>query len=179
MSILENIDHICDGIDLNKEMLDIARNKVKGNLYLNNLLDFKLNKKYDAIISMFAVFNHLNNYEELETGIKNLYNHLNDDGILIIDLHNGISSGEKENTYDNYKRIMKWNFDINTFKKTTEITYDIDGIEYKDKHEFIIYEIAKLKEMLNKLNMKYKLFENYTFDEATDESKNIHIIIYK
>jgi len=179
MSILENIDYICDGIDLNKEMLDIARNKVKGNLYQDNLLDFKLNKKYDAIISMFAVFNHLANYEELELGIKNLYNHLIEDGLLIIDLHNGRSSGEKENSFNNCKRIMKWNFDINTFNETTEIIYDIDGEIYKDKHEFIIYEITKLKEMLNKLNMKYKLFENYTFDEATDESKNIHIIIYK
>jgi len=98
---------------------------------------------------------------------------------LIIDLHNGRSSGEKENTYDNYKRIMKWNFDINTFKETTEIIYVIDGIEYIDKHVFKIYEISKLKEMLNKLNMKYKLFENYTLNEATDESKNIQIVVYK
>ncbi|MBE6154526.1 MAG: hypothetical protein E7163_03000 [Firmicutes bacterium] len=128
---------------------------------------------------MFAVFNHLNNYQELEKGIINLYNHLNEDGILIIDLHNGRSSGEKENTYDNYKRIMKWNFDINTFKETTEIIYVIDGIEYIDKHVFKIYEISKLKEMLNKLNMKYKLFENYTLNEATDESKNIQIVVYK
>lgn len=179
MSNLENIGYNCDGIDLNNDMLDVARNKVKGNLFHGNLLDFNLNKKYDAIVSMFAVFNHLDNYEELENGIKNLYNHLNENGILIIDLHNGRSSGEKENTYDNYKRVMKWNFDIKNFKETTEIIYNIDGIEYTDKHVFKIYEINKLKEILNKLNIKYKLFENYTFNEASDNSKNIQIIIYK
>ncbi len=46
-------------------MLNIARNRVHGYLYAGNLLDYNINKKYDAIISMFAVFNHLNNYNEL------------------------------------------------------------------------------------------------------------------
>ena len=176
---LENIGYNCDGIDLNLEMLDIAKSRVKGNLYNGNLLDFKLNKKYDAIISMFAVFNHLNNYEEFLNGIANLFNHLKDNGILIIDLHNGRSTGEKENSYQDYKRIMKWSFNENTFRETTDITYIIDNKEYKDKHIFLIYQITKIKEILDKLNLNYKLFENYTFDDATDSSKNIQIVIYK
>jgi len=51
MSILENIGYNCDGIDLNKEMLDIAKNRVKGNLYCSNLINFNLNKKYINICS--------------------------------------------------------------------------------------------------------------------------------
>ena len=179
MQILENANYSCDGIDLNTEMLDIAKKRVKGNLYEGNLLDFKLNKKYDAIISMFAVFNHLNNYEEFEKGIVNLYNHLNDSGVLIIDLHNGRSSGEKENNYLNYKRIMKWSFNEKTFKETTDIIYLIDNKEYNDKHIFLIYQINKIRETLNKMALNFKLYENYTFNEATDTSKNIQIVIYK
>jgi len=179
MEILENKGYNCDGVDLSSEMLDVAKSRVSGNLFQGNLLNFDLNKKYDAIISMFAVFNHLDNYEEFKIGILNLYNHLNDNGILIIDLHNGRSTGEKENSYINYKRIMKWSFNCNTFKEITDITYIIGDKEYKDRHIFLIYQVDKLKEVLNKLKLKYKLYENYTLNDANDVSKNIQVVIYK
>ena len=44
----------------------MAKKRVRGSLYIGNMLDFKLNKKYDAIICMFAVINHLTSYDELE-----------------------------------------------------------------------------------------------------------------
>ena len=46
-------------------------------------------------------------------------------------------------------------------------------------HEFKIYEIDKIKDILNKYNLKYKLYENYSLNEASDKSKNIEIVIYK
>ena len=166
-----------DGIDLSKDMLDIADSRVNGKVYQGNLLDYKINKKYDVIISMFAVFNHLNSYEELEQGIINSYNHLNDNGILIIDLHNGRSNGEKETNYNDFKRIMKWQFDKEHIIEHTDIDYIIDNKIYHDTHEFKIYEIDKIKDILNKYNLKYKLYENYSFNEANDKSKNIEIVI--
>lgn len=160
-------------------MLDIAKNKLHGNLYCDNLLDFHLDKQYDAIISMFAVFNHLNHYDEFKKGILNLYQHLNKNGILIIDLHNGRSNGEKENSVCYNKRIMKWNFNPNTFKETTELTYIIDGKIYHDKHIFLIYKLNVIKSILEQLNFHYKIYENYTFNEASDNSKNIQVVIFK
>ena len=179
MKMLEDKGHQVDGMDLNKSMLEIAKTRIKGNLFHENLLNYKSNKSYDAIISMFAVFNHLKNYEELEKGILNLYSLLNQNGILIIDLHNGRTNGEKENTYQNYKRIMKWTFDCLEFKEHTDITYIIDNKTFHDIHEFKIYEIAKLKNILDKNNLNYKLYENYSFNNASDKSKNIQIIITK
>lgn len=168
-----------DGLDLNYGMLDIAKNRVNGNLYEGNLLDYNINKTYDVIISMFAVFNHLKNYDELEKGILHWYNHLSEIGILVIDLHNGRSSGKKESLYKNYKRIMKWRFDAKTFREHTDITYEIDGNKYCDSHEFLIYKIEKIKNILDRNKLKYQLYENYSTNEATNESKNIEIVIKK
>ncbi len=179
MNLLEEKGYYVDGLDLNSEMLDIARNRVKGNLYKGNLLNYNINKKYDVIISMFAVFNHLKSYSELEIGLIHWYNHLNKNGILIIDLHNGRANGVKESKFKDYKRIMSWSFDENTFKEYTDITYLIDDNEYHDSHEFLIYKIDQIKNILDKNNLKYKLYENYTTNEATDESKNIEIVIEK
>ena len=179
MHLLEQKGYFVDGIDLNNEMLEIARNRTKGHLFKANLLDYKIQSKYDAIISMFAVFNHLNNYKEFEQGILHSLEYLNKNGILIIDLHNSRKSGEKSTTYNEYIRIMKWNFNLNTFKETTDITYIIGNDKYTDSHIFLIYEINKIKTILDKYDLKYNLLENYTFNEANDNSKNINIVIYK
>lgn len=142
MHLLEEIGYQVDGIDLNKEMLDIAETRIKGKVFQGNLLDFKISKKYDAIISMFAVFNHLNNYEEFEKGgVLHCYNQLNKDGILIIDLHNGRHDGEKQSTYKKFQRVMKWQFDEKNFIEYTDIDYLINGKKYHDVHIFKIYEI--------------------------------------
>ena len=179
MHYLEEKNYQVEGLDLNEGMLEVAKTRVKGLLYQGNLLDFQPKKKYDAIISMFAVFNHLNNEQELEKAILHWYKYLNENGILIIDLHNGRKSGEKETTINNYKRIMKWTFDSTTFKEKTEITYMIDDKIYQDTHEFQIYKLSQLESILKKHNFKYQLYENYSFTKASDNSKNIEIVIEK
>ena len=179
MHLLEDSGYIVDGLDLNSGMLDIAKTRVKGNLLKANLLDFNINKKYDCIISMFAVFNHLNDYNEFEKGIMHCYEYLNKDGLLIIDLHNGRKSGEKISKYKEYKRIMTWQFDKRNFKEYTNIQYIIGDNIYEDKHEFIIYEIDKIKKILDKNKLNYNLYENYSLNSADDSSKNIEILIWK
>ena len=179
MHYLEEKNYQVEGVDLNQGMLDVAKTRVNGPLYQGNLLDFKPHKKYDAIISMFAVFNHLANKQELEEALLHWYEYLNTNGVLIIDLHNGRKSGEKETTVNNYKRIMKWTFDSTTFKEKTEITYMIDGKIYQDTHEFQIYKLSQLESILKKHNFKYQLYENYSFTKASDNSKNIEIVIEK
>lgn len=179
MHLLEDSGYIVDGLDLNSGMLNIAKTRVKGNLLEVNLLDFNMNKKYDSIISMFAVFNHLNDYNEFEEGIIHYYQYLNEDGILIIDLHNGRKSGEKVSKYKEYKRIMSWQFDEKNFKEHTNIQYIVGDNIYEDKHEFIIYEVEKIKKILDKNQLNYNLYENYSLNSADDFSKNIEIVIWK
>lgn len=177
MHLLEAIGKNVDGLDLNDGMLKIAETRINGTLYEDNLLTYRINKKYDAIISMFAVFNHLKNIKEFEIGILNSLSHLNNDGILIVDLHNGRSSGSKEDTYENYKRKMTWEY--NNFHEHTDIEYTVDNKTYKTSHDFIILDINSIKSVLDKNNLNYKLFENYSMNEASDNSKNIEIVIYK
>lgn len=179
MELLVKKGYKVSGIDLNEEMLDIAKIRTNGETFIGNLLNFKLNKKYDAIISMFAVFNHLQNYEELEQGILNCYNHLHNDGIMIIDLYNARTDGSKEDYYHDYKRVMTWKFNKENFTEKTDIDYYIDDKIYHDIHVFKTYEIEKIKEILEKNNLNYVLYENYSKNLANNYSKNIEIIIKK
>lgn len=46
-------------------MLEVANTRLKSNFYSQNILDINIDKKYDVIISMFAVLNHLKSVDEL------------------------------------------------------------------------------------------------------------------
>ena len=127
-------------------MLDIAKTRVHSNLYLQNILEINLNQKYDVVISMFAVLNHLKNLKELEKALMNLKNILTDDGKIIIDLHNPQSSGMKIDSYDNMTRTMEWQYNKKKRIEESKITFEIDGEKYIDNYTFRIFTIDEVKQ---------------------------------
>lgn len=180
-SILEKDNKIVDGLDLNEEMIKIAKTRLKGTLYKQNMLNIKIDKKYDVIISMFAVINHLNSINELETVLNNFNNILKENGLIILDLHNPSNSGSKTDNINNMKRTMTWNFDKINNIETTEIIYEIDNEIYKDKHIFKIFTIDEIKETATKVGLEVdNIYENYDINKNGNiNSKNLQFIIKK
>ena len=181
MKLLADRGYVVSGLDKSLEMLSIAKERLGDgyHLYNDDILKFKSSIKYDAIISMFAVFNHLNGIDEFEKGIVHLYQYLNDGGVMIIDLHNGKSNGRKLEEIDGKTREMIWTYDDCCNLENTKIVYHIDGREYIDNHIFYIYKLLDIKKILEKLGLKYELLENYSSNLASDKSKNILVIIRK
>lgn len=180
-SLLEKQNISVDGLDLNKEMLDIARNRIKGNLYHQNMLNINISNKYDIIISMFAVLNHLKSTNELEQVFKNMSNILLPNGKIIIDLHNPKSSGEKTDTYSNISRKMIWNYDKQGKIETSEIIFTIDNKEFETEHVFKIFTIDDVIKCASKANLSVTaVFENYDIKkQGTNNSKNLQFLIEK
>lgn len=74
------------GIDLNKEMLKIAKKKVKGIKFIQqDMKKLRLNKKFDIITCFFSSIHYNQDIKELKKTLKNFYNHLDTKGILIFD----------------------------------------------------------------------------------------------
>ncbi len=180
-SLLQQDGFKVDGLDFNKEMLDIAKGRVSSNLYLQNILDININKKYDVIISMFAVLNHLKDTRELEKALMNMKNILADKGKIIIDLHNPQNSGSKTDSYDNMTRTMEWNYDKTTKIEESKIIFKIDGKKYLDSHTFRIFTIDEVKESCQNVGLVVKeVYENYDINKCgLPISKNLQFLICK
>ena len=180
-SILEKDGYDIDGLDLNEEMINIAKKRIKGNVYKQNILNIDINKKFDFIISMFAVINHLKSTNELETVLLNLSNILSVNGKVLIDLHNPQSSGSKTDTFDNITRTMKWDYNEETKIEKSEIIFSVNNETYYDSHTFRIFTIDEIMLCCDNTGFKViNVYENYDINKVgNNHSKNLQFLIEK
>mgnify|MGYP001253998525 CR=1 FL=1 len=88
--LLEKGLHV-EGFDVSEEMLKICRHNcnergLSPTLFIDKMESFKLEKEYEAIIVPTGSFLLLHNREDSIQALKNFYNHLSNNGKLIIDI---------------------------------------------------------------------------------------------
>lgn len=75
------------GIDLNAPMVKIASQKIPTAEFLQaDMHRFQLSRRFDAILCLFSTFNYCTDYKSAEIVLKNFYDHLSDDGLLILEV---------------------------------------------------------------------------------------------
>ncbi|MBP3635074.1 MAG: class I SAM-dependent methyltransferase [Bacilli bacterium] len=179
LNILENLGYIVEGIDLSEKMVLLAKEKVKGPIHKANILDYKIDEKYDGIIAMHFVFNHLKGYDEFEKALQNSLDHLNSKGIMIIDLDNRRVSGDVYDKVDGNKRHLECFYSDNYSIQIRTSFFTIGLKEFIFEHEYFIYEKEKLEEILDKYDITYVMLTNFLKMRANKNSERIHIVIKK
>ena len=84
------------GIDASTVMLNTAKEKstklgLDIDLLQSDIRDFNFKEKFDSIICMFAVLNYLTGNEDIEKTLRNVREHLKENGLFIIDVWNGLA----------------------------------------------------------------------------------------
>jgi len=75
------------GVDLSKEMVEIANRKIDTvSFYVQDMRKLKLDKKHDVVISLFDTVNHLISLEGLKKTFSSVWENLNEDGLYIFDV---------------------------------------------------------------------------------------------
>jgi len=162
----------CTGSDLNAEMLEIARENVKGVIFTQaDMITMDLKKKFDIIISLFSSIGHVKTYTNLEQTILNFSNHLKKGGVVIIEPWLTKSTYEAGRpgmtTYDSkdIKVARLNNTRIENDLSILEMHYLIaernKDIEYfVEKHELGLFEIDKFLEYMTKAGLKAKFLKD-------------------
>lgn len=76
----------CEGLDIERTMLDIARDRNPGVVFhLGDMMGFNLGKRFDAIISLFGAVGALPNVARLDQALGTFARHLRPGGVVIVE----------------------------------------------------------------------------------------------
>ena len=139
------------GIDLNKQMLDIAKNKFADiKFVIEDMRSFSLKKKFDVIVCLFSSIAYMQNKTELKKAVKNFSRHLADGGVMIIEPFIRPEAFEPNHINSFYMNqpdsrfycvsVSKRRINVAIFDEHILIA-DKTGVKYiKDHHELTMFE---------------------------------------
>jgi hypothetical protein len=128
--ILKNRSYEIEACDIVPEMLDIARFLNRDlTLFHADMVNYKLNKNYDLIVSLFDSVNYLLSKESFVSMLNNTYNHLLNNGLYIFDISTFFNSTENFDGYvnveDNNENFLLHRAEYFSTKKTQETTLNL------------------------------------------------------
>jgi ubiquinone/menaquinone biosynthesis C-methylase UbiE len=162
----------CYGIDINQGILKIAKEKNKKVQFKQaDMINMKLNKTFDIIISMFSSIGYVKTIKNLKKTLKNFSEHLKKGGVIIIEPwftpEKFNSNRSSLHTYEDDKikiarmslskregkiSILKMNYLV--AEKGKEI------INFKEIHKLGLFSTKQTLEIMRNLDLKAKFLKN-------------------
>ncbi|RPI17629.1 MAG: class I SAM-dependent methyltransferase [Ignavibacteriae bacterium] len=174
------------GLDLTKYFLNIAQTdaEIEGlniSWVNSDMRKIPFENEFDAVINMFSAFGYLENDEEDEKVIKEVYKSLKPKGKFLIETNNSLRiiknySFESKQDIEGGYVVTKRTFDYlrNRHREDYKI-YMNDELFREYSIEFRFYMITELKSMLERNGFNViKVYGNFDFQELTfDSPRNI------
>ncbi len=179
--------------DLSNDMLSIAYNKLKNfktvKILNQNMVNFNINKKFDAIISICDSINYILDEEDLLKTFINVKKHIKENGIFIFDINsyyklsqiigNNIFVEDRgdvfytwENYFDEKSNIV--NFFISFFIQEEDGRYS----RFNEEHFEKAYKTEKIIELLKRASFnEIYAFDGFTFNKAHEKSERISFVV--
>lgn len=156
--------------DISEKMMIASKKNYDGEYLILDMTNYHLNKKYDLVLCICDSINYLDN-DELTSFFKCAYEHLNEGGRLIFDMHSIARLDEFKDQYieEGYignKVPYQWTImsDIDESLINEHFTfYTNDGMiqEHRTQHVFSVDEIKeKMSEFFN-----VRVIEDFIEDE--------------
>lgn len=164
------------GVDINPEMLEIAREKVpEADFIAGDMKNLDLKQKFDIIICMFSAMNYNTTLEELNVAFKNFYDHLNSGGVLIFDFginqENWIEGLVSVDTVVDkglkLARICQSHLDDGIFNADFVFLIKEDGkLDFEiDQHKLGVFHIEDVFRLMQNTGFKNFIYADFTHDE--------------
>jgi ubiquinone/menaquinone biosynthesis C-methylase UbiE len=167
----------CFGIDINEGMLSIAKKKIPSvNFKKANMIDFKINKKFDIITCLFSSIGYIKTHENLRKTINNFASHLKNGGVVIIEpwfTKFAYKPGYPHMITYESKELKIARLCVSRVKGNLSIL-DMNflvaekdkGVKYFiDKHELGMFEVNETLKMMKDAGLKAKFLKNGLIEE--------------
>lgn len=87
LSLLSQSDDDVIGIDLDEQMIQVAKKKYSLNVQKQNMLDLSGLNNFSTIVCVGDSLNYLSSIEDVRTFFSEVFDHLTQDGVFIFDTH--------------------------------------------------------------------------------------------
>ncbi|GDX36830.1 methyltransferase [Alphaproteobacteria bacterium] len=134
-SILAQNNFKIHGIDLSRQMLEIANQKSNPNtsFAFGDVRSYRINKKFDCVISLFHVASYQNTNEDLDNFFSTANEHLKSNGIFIFDAWYGpavltqLPESRSKTLENNQLKITRNAFsEVDFNENIVKVNYEID-----------------------------------------------------
>ncbi|MBC2251712.1 class I SAM-dependent methyltransferase [Listeria welshimeri] len=193
---LSFLGHQVTGVDLSKEMVTVAKEKVAAaeiNLPIleQDMSKLALNQSFDVVTCFCDSLNYLETEQALEETIQAVSTHLEPNGLFLFDVHSvfKIDQGFKDYTYgDSDEEISTiWNSFPGEFPHSVEheLTFYILGENdtynrVDELHKERTYPITTYENLLKKYNFtKIEVYADFGFEKPTNTSERIFFVARK
>lgn len=155
--------------DISQDMKDISKNNYDGPYLILNMTDYHLDKKFDLILCICDSINYLLP-EELDSFFKCAYEHLNDNGRLIFDMHHLNRLDEFKEQYIEEGYVLntpyQWSIESDKFDKTIaeHFTFYTNDAMIQEHHIQNVFEIDLIKDKMKNL-FDIDIIEDFIEDE--------------
>jgi len=184
------------GLDLSKEMIEIANSRAapRNRFRVGDMSNFKLNKKFGAIICMFSALGYLTKNSQIRGFFKSVKEHLKSQGLLIVDVWNasGIMqeppSSREKIVEKNDLRIIRRSFpnlisknNIIEVKFNVKVFRDNNLIEnYGEMHRVRFFFQSELNKYAKEGGFELvHICPSYEIDEELSENHWNMVLIYR
>lgn len=175
---------IVTGVDISREMLEYAdmrafKNNIRFNLMCMDILNLKINKKFDFIYSICDSINYIHEKEKLLLIIDNVYNMLKDGCVFTFDYiaKENLLNIDSEEIYDidEYKFLVSRKKNNDLLKTKIDVLNDGNIINIAD-HTQKCFSYNEIDEIISL--SKFKNSIKYDFGSFKSENKNSDKVQY-
>lgn len=168
--LFEGYDAI--GLDKDSDMLKIAKDKLQQAHLPQPLYEHDLKNPLGVRVDiMFCLFDVINYFKGVKKVFSNMYQALNDDGILIFDVYDPDVMASYDDYVESEVQPIPYHWHIQYHKPMLKHTVTVDHNNYQTKQ--YVYDVAYYIDML-----KAAHFKDIKIQKGLDDRK-IYIVAYK
>ncbi len=171
-----------DAFDLSAQMIQMAKRKAGSELVSWQVCDMRAmpNARYDAILCLCDSFNYLLSEEEVRGFFGQCYERLNNDGVLIVDMHSKDRLKEFAQEYNETGVIgdmqYQWSIESEDDRIYQSFAfYHEDGTMQLEQHVQRVYEPAWILSVLSACGFDVKVMTDFVKEGIVEGEKQFYI----
>lgn len=180
LALLSQSDDNVTGIDLDEQIIQVAKEKYNLNIRHQNMLNLEGLSQYKTIICVGDSINYLGSIDEVEIFFSEVFSHLEDDGVFIFDIHHldRLEEFKEEYLEEGIFSLGEYQWSILSVEQQLyhQFVFFIDDNVYIENVIQNVYEPQLITNLLSSFDMTFDVYTDFSRKGIHDGEKLFFIV---